>query len=187
MAHNVICAVCGQKFDRDTVQATRYSSRRYAHQECYPEGELVPMPPPKEKKQKQKEKNEDLIKLEEYIKKLFNYEKIPQRVYLQINQYVKEYGYSYSGILKTLVYAFEVKHNDITKANGGIGIVPYLYDQAYRYYYALWEAQQRNVEVLKEELNININTKEVIIVNPHKEPMKKKKKYFSFLEESEEK
>lgn len=116
MAHYVVCAVCGKRFDRDIVQATRYSSRRYAHQECYPEGEIVPMPPPK------KEKNEDLIKLEEYIKKLFNYEKIPQRVYLQINQYVKEYGYSYSGILKTLVYAFEVKHNDITKANGGIGI-----------------------------------------------------------------
>ena len=52
--------------------------------------------------------------------------------------------YTYSGVFKTLVYWYEVKHGDIEKSNFGLGIVPYIYQDAFRYYKALWETQQRN-------------------------------------------
>ena len=41
MAHNVKCAVCGETFDRDKIQAVRHGARRYAHLRCCPNGELV--------------------------------------------------------------------------------------------------------------------------------------------------
>ena len=61
--HIVKCAVCGQSFDTNAIQATKYSARRYAHQSCFPSGELVPMETTEEDGAKE---------LKEYIDKLFN-------------------------------------------------------------------------------------------------------------------
>ena len=55
MAHYVICSICGKRFDRDKVQAVKSSARRYAHQSCCPQGEIVPLP----------QVDEDLQKLNE--------------------------------------------------------------------------------------------------------------------------
>lgn len=51
---------------------------------------------------------------------------------------MQDYNYTYSGILRTLKYVFEVKNGDLSKANGGIGIVPWKYQEAYNYYYNQW-------------------------------------------------
>ena len=63
----------------------------------------------------------------------------------QIKDFLAE-GYTASGILKTLIYGYEIKHNDISKAMGGIGIVPYVYKQALDYYYNLYLAEMANVD-----------------------------------------
>ena len=55
-----------------------------------------------------------------------------------------ENNYTYSGILKTLKYWFEIKKGDLEKANGGIGIVPYVYDDAFLYWRGIWEAREKN-------------------------------------------
>ena len=78
-------------------------------------------------------------------------EYISPKVRKQINQYITEYNYTYSGMRKALVYFYEVKHNDPAKANGGIGIIPYCYNQARDYYYSLWLAQQQNVDKVIDE------------------------------------
>lgn len=134
MAHYVICSVCGKRFDRDKVQAVKSSARRYAHQSCYPQGEIVPLP----------QVDEDLQKLNEYIEKLLGSNYNRARVKQQLKSFKEEYNYSYSGILKSLVYFYEVKGNSIDKANGGIGIVPFIYQDAFNYYYSLWQAQSVN-------------------------------------------
>ena len=160
MAHYVICSVCGKRFDRDKVQAVKSNARRYAHQSCYPQGEIVPLP----------QVDEDLQKLNEYIEKLLgnNYNKA--RVKQQLKSFKEEYNYSYSGILKSLVYFYEVKGNSIDKANGGIGIVPFIYQDAFNYYYSLWQAQSINQT---KHINILPKVKEVIIKLPEaKRPMK---------------
>ena len=129
MAHPVKCACCGETFDRDKIQAVKYNGRRYAHQTCFPQGEIVPLPI--------KEIDEDLEKLFEYTKQLLGEEYNHARVKKQVKDFKEEYGYSYSGMLKSLVYFYEVKGNSKEKANGGIGIVPFVYRDAYNYYFKL--------------------------------------------------
>ena len=128
------CAICGKEFDRNAIQAVRHGARRYSHWTCEPDGELVPM----------EKKDEDLQKLLEYINILFKGQQNQAKVNQSIKKFHSELGYSYSGIQKALYYFYEIKHNSIDKANGGISIVPFVYKDAYNYYYDLFMAQQRN-------------------------------------------
>ena len=128
------CAICGIEFDRNAIQAVRHGARRYSHWTCEPDGELVPM----------EKKDEDLQKLLEYINTLFKGQQNQAKVNQSIKKFHNEFGYSYSGIQKALYYFYEIKHNSIDKANGGISIVPFVYKDAYNYYYDLFMAQQRN-------------------------------------------
>ena len=128
------CAICGKEFDRNAIQAVRHGARRYSHWTCEPNGELVPM----------EKKDEDLQKLLEYINILFKGQQNQAKINQSIKKFHNEFGYSYSGIQKALYYFYEIKHNSIDKANGGISIVPFVYKDAYNYYYDLFMAQQRN-------------------------------------------
>lgn len=170
MAHIVTCIYCKKKFDRDKYPFIQVSNRRYAHKECSMT---------EDEKLAQQEK--DKIELESYIMKLFNIDFVDARVRKQIKQYVEEYNYTYSGIHKALIYHFEIKGGSIEKANGGIGIVPYVYQSAYRYYYALWEAQQKNKDKVVDEYVPTV--KEIIIPVPQRQV--KKRKLFTFLDEEE--
>lgn len=135
MAHYCICAICNERFDRDKVQAVRHGARRYAHQGCFPQGEIVPLA---------NVKDTDLIALEEYIMKLYNVEYVPPRMRKQINSFIEENKYSYSGILKTLTWWYEIKKNDIKDSHGSLNIVPYIYEDAKAYYYSLYLAEEKN-------------------------------------------
>lgn len=134
MSHIVKCAICQKTFDRDKIQAVKHGARRYSHYECEPTGEKVPLV----------KKDEDLQKLLEYINTLFKGQQNQAKVNQSIKKFHNEFGYSYSGIQKALYYFYEIKHNSIDKANGGISIVPFVYKDAYNYYYDLFMAQQRN-------------------------------------------
>ena len=129
-----VCKSCGKQFDRNAEQAVIAGPRRYAHQKCLPTGELVPMENPIDP---------ELDKLNNYIINLLGKDYNAARVKKQIKDF-KEQGMSYSGMLKSLIYFYEVKGNSKEKANGGIGIVPFVYKDAYNYYYDLFMAQQRN-------------------------------------------
>lgn len=156
MAHMVKCTVCGESFDRDKVQAVRSGARRYAHYTCLPEGELVPLP--------NAVVDQDLVDLENYIKNLLGDDYNPARVKKQIKDYKTEYNYSYSGMLKALVWFYEIKGNSIEKANGGIGILPFVYQDAYNYYYSLYLAQLVNEE--KDVNQYKTKVREIVIKSP---------------------
>ena len=91
MAHFVTCKYCGIRFDRDLEPAIEVSSRRYAHKTCV---EKVEATIPQDEK--------DYNNLETYIKKLFKVNTINAKTRKQIKDFREEYGYSYSGMLKTL-------------------------------------------------------------------------------------
>lgn len=113
---------------------------------------------------------------------LFKIDYIDPRIRKQINQYINEYHYSYSGILKSLTYFYEIKGNSLDKANGGIGIVPYVYKNAYNYYFAIWEAQQKNEGKVIEEYKPKV--KEVVIPIPKRKV--RKRRLFAFLDEEDD-
>lgn len=166
--HKVKCKYCGVIFDRDKLPYKQISERRFAHYECWLAAENA-------------KKQEDLDKedLEKYIMKLFNEQYVNAKIKKQISTFIEEYHYTYSGMKKALIYFYEVKKNDIAKANGGIGIIPYCYKQAYDYYYSLWLAQQKN-----ENKNIHEyvpTVREVRIPVPQRNV--RKRKLFAFLDE----
>lgn len=153
MAHKVKCTVCGKVFDRDVVQAVKVSARRYAHYSCKPDGELVPLANPVD---------EDLLKLEAYIEDLLGKDYNHAKVKKQIKDFKNDYDYSYSGMLKTLVWFYDIKGNPKEKANGGIGIIPFVYKDALNYYYSLYLAQIANEKVGSYKLEV----KEIEIESP---------------------
>ena len=155
-------------FDRDKVPFKQISERRYAHLTCALAAE-------NEKSQAEKDKED----LEKYIMELLGEEYISPRVRKQMNSYVDEYNFTYSGMKKALVYFYEVKGNDKSKAKGGIGIIPYVYRDAYNYYYSLWLANQKNEHKVITDYKPVV--REVRIPPPQLKP--RKRRLFSFFEE----
>ena len=138
----VKCIYCGEQFDRNAEPFVAVNSRRYAHQRCYDKEESA-------KTQGEKD-YEELCK---YIKQKFGLQTISAKITRQITDYKKQYNFSYSGMLKALTWWFDVKHNTLEGTNGGIGILPYIYNDAKTYYYGLYLAQMANQDkILKIEV-----------------------------------
>lgn len=168
--HIVKCYVCGKSFDRDKIP-NHQKGKRYAHMECWAREEAS--------KSTDDRQREDL---EAYILELLNLPAITPKIKRQIDSFHNEYKYTYTGIKKALIYHFEVKHGDIKQANGGIGIVPYVYENARAYYYQIWQAQQKNADKVLTDYVPNIV--KIAIKNPVRRP--KLRADFSFLDEEED-
>ena len=165
---NVVCAYCKKPMSKKDEDCVMIGNNKYVHKACQ---EL-----------EEKREKTDKEQLEDYIKDLFQISYIDPRVKGQIKKYIDEYNYTYSGIRKALIYHYEIKGGDKSKANGGIGIVPYVYQNAYEYHYNLWLAQQKNKDV---EINLYTpKVKEIIIPRPQRKI--KKRQLFTFLDEDEE-
>ena len=108
--HIVKCLICEKTFYANTEPFVM-KGRRYIHKSC-----------PERKENEKTQEQKDIEALEEYIKKLFNENYVNARVRKQIKQYREEYNYSYSGILKALVYFYDIKGNSTEMSNGGIGM-----------------------------------------------------------------
>lgn len=84
-------------------------------------------------------------------------------------------------MLKCLKYAYEIKNEDISKAKG-VGVIPIYWQEAYYYYYSIWEAQQHIKNINLKEY---IPKEEKIIIPRPMIKIKKKKNLFKFLDEEE--
>lgn len=135
MAHYVICVYCKERYDRDKEPTVNVSGKRYAHEKCYNKQGIV----------KNKEE-QDYEKLEKYIMNLFSKEYLTAKVRKQIRDYRQEYNYTFEGMLRSLKWWYEIKGQSLEKANEGIGIIPFIYEQAEKYYYSLLLAQLNNDE-----------------------------------------
>ena len=186
----VKCLYCGRSFDRDKEPYVKPRSNRYAHVSCAQEKDLEIVNPLilKQCYYCKKEINIEKEEYKELPKKKFahltcwenNHEDfISPKVQKQITDYTSKNGFTYSGILKSLIYFYEIKGNSIEKANGGIGIVGYVYHDALRYYKALWEIQEANKNKKIEAYIPEV--KEIVIKNPERKM--KTKNLFSFLDE----
>jgi hypothetical protein len=159
-------------FDRSSVQAVRAGARRYNHLTCDPDNkDLVPL-------EEGKIEDPDLTKLNEYINHLFGSSANWAQIKRQIKIYTTENKYSYSGIMKSLIYFYEVKGNSIDKANGALGIVPFVYKDAFNYYYSLFLAKNQNIT--KDIPDIISKVKEITIPVPK---IIKKKRFFNIDKE----
>lgn len=134
--HIVKCLYCNQSFDakpeEQDVVWFKPRSNRYAHISCA-----------KKQSEAQTAEEKAFDDLYNYVKKEqganFNFVQFKKIV----DAWCKDYNYTYSGILKSLWYFYEVKGNSKEKFKAGsIGIVPFCYTQAYNYYYNIYLASQ---------------------------------------------
>lgn len=146
----VKCKYCGQYFNRNAEPFVEVGGRRYAHAAC---AETL------------SQEERDYLELEKYIKQLFGINTLTARIKRQIADYKEQYNYSYSGMQKTLYWWFELKKNSLDKANNGIGIVPYVYQDACDYYYRLYLAQIAN-DISDIQKIHNVAVKEIEIGSP---------------------
>lgn len=132
MAHKVKCLKCGEYFDADKISYTKIG-RRYAHSECV-QNELSSLT----KEQEDKAKFYDLVK--SIYGKNYNYILINT----QAERMIKEYGYTWSGMTGCLHWFYNLHHKSLEEGNGGIGIIPYIYDQVRDYYTQIYQTQEKN-------------------------------------------
>lgn len=147
--HLVKCLYCGVTFDADKEPCEKPRGNRYAHKSCY-DRHMASM----------SQEEQDYNELVEYIKRLLG-DDINPRVWKQLREYKDNYKYTYSGILKTLKWWYELKGNSVEKANGAIGIVPYIYQQACQYYYALYLAALANEDKDIEHYQVKVKEFEI--------------------------
>lgn len=149
--HKCKCLYCGLEFDRDKLPYVQVTNMRYAHKECYAKIEA---------NKTQDEKDYEF--LTNYIEQLFGIGYITAKIAKQIRDYRVAYGYTYSGMYYALEYWFEVRKAPIDKANQGVGIIPYIYDQAKEYYQNINRANSLNSDVF----NYRAKVTEITIAPP---------------------
>lgn len=137
MAQKIVkCFYCGDSFDANAEPFAKPRVNRYAHLACHEKAEA-------HKTQEER----DYDQLVRYINDIFNINEPYPKILRQIKEYKEKYNYTYTGIYKTLVWWREVKGKPFDNVNYGIAIVPYIYQEATEYYYAIWLAAQKNAEV----------------------------------------
>lgn len=166
--HLVKCFYCQQVFNTVEVPYVKVNERRYAHKECADSRVSAVS--------KTEQSYNNLIK---YIQKLFNMKGLNPKVAKQIKDFKEQYGYTYDGMLGTLIYWYEIRNATIDKANEGIGIVPYIYSQARDYYEKIGKANSLNAETQNYKAKII----EVIIQPP--QPQERQPHLFKFEEDKE--
>lgn len=113
----------------------------------------------------------ELIKL---ICELLNIPKVNRMIETQITRFVTRHGYDYKDIGRALYYFVEVQGNK-PEVEKGIGIVPFVKEEATAHFEKLKREQQkqeRQGEEVKNELN---KERKVFKINPRKREIKNNK------------
>ncbi len=158
MAHLVKCLYCKKTFDRDKEPFVQVSARRYAHIYCC-------------------EKKDELLSQEEKDKELFF--KTVKSIYgkdynfvlinKQATNYIKQYGFTWSGMTGCLHWFYNINHGKLEDGHGGIGIIPFIYEDCRKYYQTIYLAQQKNKErnEVRKSVNFNIQSPRAWQRPPH--------------------
>ena len=116
----VKCLYCGEQFDRLSEPNVKIG-RRYAHQKCY-----------NAQSSEDLQLQQDKHNFWEYIKEIYGNDYNYVSISKQVESYIKQYNFTYSGMLKSLKWFYEIKHNSKENSNGRVGIIPYKDIQNYR-------------------------------------------------------
>lgn len=115
MARKLKCPECGTFNEKEEAI---FHSGKYYCKICY---------------ENKKQSTEDYKNLIEYICTLFEIDAPNGWMLKQIKDFKDQFGYTYKGIKSTLYYFFDIQGNSINDC-AGIGIVPFIYDEAKKFY-----------------------------------------------------
>jgi hypothetical protein len=127
------CGKCGEDIDKSVDIEYK---RKWYHQNCLDELQQEQ----NAKLDKEIIEKEDLYK---YICELYGLTTITQKISKQIKDYHEQHGYKYSGMKLSLKYFYETKGNPVPE-DAGVGIIPYVYEEAKKEFLLNLNAQKHN-------------------------------------------
>lgn len=143
----VKCLVCGEMFDRDE-EPYYIVGRRYVHGKGVCEQQAREQEEEKKKSVNDKKKEEQYRKeLIEYVMHLQGTERPHGMALKQMKEY-REMGYTYQGMKSTLYYFHEILEKEVVGT--GIGIVPFVYEDAIDYFTNKVEVNKAFNKLLEE-------------------------------------
>ena len=141
MGKTYICSYCGEKINSDEIET--YKDKKYHSGFCLEEI-----------------KYKD--KICKYVMELFGWKKVAPSIYKQMKKIKEDYPkITYKDMYQALIYFYNVKKGDKEKSHKSIGIIPYVYEEANKYF-SLKEAQKENLsnaileQTYGEKILINI-------------------------------
>lgn len=180
MAKHVIqCRICGKKFDTNdgvvNIDWVMPSKGFYYHKDCYDNW--------RRKKNDPTASADDEMwfeSLKEYLSKDIKAQVNWPKLTSQWNNFLKQ-GKTAKGIYFTIRYFYDIAGGDPKKAQGGIGIVPEIYQESSAYWY---ERNQKEKDTVKkiEELVMARQQQKVVILKPTKKNIKTDKARFSLAD-----
>ena len=165
MARTYKCPVCGKM--NILEEAEKHNKRYYCH-ECL-----------QNKLEEAKNNSDGWDELFNYIYELYG-EKPTGRMFKQLAEYRKPpYNCTNTGMLLTLKYFYETLGNPVIEGTG-VGIIPYVYEEAKNNY-----IRQKDINEANQERQYN-GTKKYIKINPIKNHNEKPIIDFNALEVDDE-
>lgn len=149
----VKCPYCEDKLPKD--EAIKHTNGRYYHEDCYEEW---------------RGQADDRTQLIDYICELYDIKAPTGMMLMQIKRFQDEFDYKYKGMELSLRYFHELLGNPVREGDG-LGIIPYVYEDAKNNYIA--KIQVKNSI---EEFDFNIKPKKVSVVRPTTKRKKRTKK-----------
>lgn len=145
MAHLVKCLYCGETFDADKEPFIKPRANRYAHEKCANGATAQQAAAANDIKKGLvvDSEKEAYNELKDYLNTLFK-GKINWPLAISKMQALRLQNYTYSGMRKALQWWYEIKKNSPQDVKSPLGIIPYIYEDAYKYYEAIFLAEQRN-------------------------------------------
>lgn len=135
---SVKCYYCNKEVDRTLGFGYRQlPNKRWAHDNCA-----------ESHAKKENPDNEIHKKMKELLGDGYAKAKVDK----QIKEYKQE-GKTSENILKTLEYWYDIKKSSVEQANGGIGIVGYIYKDALEYFNNKERVQKQTNEISPEIIN----------------------------------
>ena len=80
--------------------------------------------------------------------------------------------YSAKGLYFAILYFYEIKKGDKEKSNGGIGIIPYVYDEARKYWYERENRQHGIVNHIEQQIKDAAARKQITLTKKEIKPRK---------------
>ena len=154
MGRLVKCQYCEDKVDKDVAYI--YKKRNY-HEECF---------------RKWEQEHQDYESLKKYICEIYRLDYVTGLMLKQIKNFKEENQYKYKGMELALRYFYETLGNKAREGDG-IGIIPYVYEDAKKDY-----LMKINIQEKVDEMNVELSPKKTITIKS--QPLNFKSKVSKF-------
>ena len=174
MAHVVKCRWCGKQFDTEKIEQDKWimpSKGQYYHRDCYEEkiqpGAVKPTTQENKENEFQTWRDNIFDLIQRDLKGKCDFARITQ---MMTSYKAQHKDWTYKVMYYALRWFYLIRKNDWSKANGAIGILPYIYYDGTEY----WRQREREdigiVKRIEEQITQmkEVQVKEIVRSNKKK-------------------